>query len=123
TTFIALGEHNQRHYDNLIDLWWVFGLSVGFFVIATRLVYVGKYHGLAFISEMMQLYFAFFGYGASHLPHNLAPFITIHDVATYPSMGIALIIAFIAGLFLLVPSLILLMRLFLFDADYIKGKK
>ncbi|HLR02501.1 MAG TPA: cytochrome d ubiquinol oxidase subunit II [Virgibacillus sp.] len=123
TTFIALGEHNQRHYDNMIDLWWVFGLSVGFFVIATGLVYVGKYYGLAFISVMMQFFFAFFGYGASHLPYILDPFITIHDGATYPSMGIALIIAFIAGLFLLVPSLILLMRLFLFDADYIKGKK
>lgn len=123
TTFIALGEHNQRHYDNMIDLWWVFGLSVGFFVIATGLVYVGKYYGLAFISVMMQFFFAFFGYGASHLPYILDPFITIHDGATYPSMGMALIIAFIAGLFLLVPSLILLMRLFLFDADYIKGKK
>jgi cytochrome d ubiquinol oxidase subunit II len=38
-------------------------------------------------------------------------------------MGMALVIAFIAGLLLLVPSLILLMRLFLFDADYVKGKR
>src|SRR5699024_11893247 len=108
--FIALGEQNQRHYDNMIDLWWVFGLSAGFFVIATGLVYVGKYYGLAFISVMMQIFFAFFGYGASHLPYILDPFITIHDGATYPSMGMALIIAFIAELLLLVPSLIQWMR-------------
>src|SRR5699024_9083588 len=121
--FIALGEQNQRHYDNMIDLWWVFGLSAGFFVIATGLVYVGKYYGLAFISVMLQFFFAFFGYGASHLPYILDPYITIHGGATHPTTAIALIIVFIAGLFLLVPSLILLMRLFLFDADYAKGKK
>ncbi len=38
------------------------------------------------------------------------------------SMAIALIIAFIAGLGLLLPSLYLLFRLFLFDKDYVKGK-
>src|SRR5699024_640813 len=68
TTFIALGEHNERHYANMIDLWWVFGLSVGFFIIALALLYTGKWYGLAFISVMLQFFFAFFGYGASHLP-------------------------------------------------------
>lgn len=123
TTFIALGEHNPRHYDNMIDLWWVFGLSVGFFIIAIGLIYAKRHYGLAFISVMLQFFFAFFGYGASHLPYILDPFITIHESATHPSTGIALIVAFIAGLFLLIPSLILLMRLFLFDAGYVKGKK
>lgn len=37
-------------------------------------------------------------------------------------MGVALVIAFIGGLCLLIPSLILVFRLFLFDADYVKGK-
>jgi cytochrome d ubiquinol oxidase subunit II len=38
-------------------------------------------------------------------------------------MGIALVIAFIAGLLLLIPSLILLMRMFLFDAKYVEGTR
>ncbi|OZU87460.1 cytochrome D ubiquinol oxidase subunit II [Virgibacillus indicus] len=123
TTFIALGEHNHRHYSNMMDLWWVFGLSVGFFMIALGLIYAEKYYGLAFISVMLQFFFAFFGYGASHLPYILDPYITIYENATHESTGIALIVVFIAGLCLLIPSLILLMKLFLFDADYVKGKK
>ncbi|MFD2630375.1 cytochrome d ubiquinol oxidase subunit II [Oceanobacillus kapialis] len=123
TTFIALGQHNERHYDNMLDLWWMFGLSVGFFMIAMWLIYIGKYYGWGFISVMLQFFFAFFGYGASHLPYLLYPYINIYDSVTYESTAIALIIVFIAGLLLLIPSLILLMRLFLFNADYVKGKK
>ncbi|WP_042220628.1 cytochrome d ubiquinol oxidase subunit II [Oceanobacillus manasiensis] len=123
TTFIALGQHNPEHYDKMLDLWWMFGLSVAFFMIAMWLVYIGKYYGWAFISVMLQFFFAFFGYGASHLPYILYPYINIYDSVTYESTAIALIIVFIAGLLLLIPSLILLMRLFLFNADYVKGKK
>ncbi|WP_088051341.1 cytochrome d ubiquinol oxidase subunit II [Virgibacillus dakarensis] len=123
TAFIALSQHNQRHYEAMLDLWWMFGLSVGFFLIAMALLYQGKHYGLAFISVMFQFFFAFFGYGAGHLPYILDPYITITEGATHQSMGFALIVAFIAGLCLLIPSLILLMRLFLFDADYVKGKR
>ncbi|WP_181348982.1 cytochrome d ubiquinol oxidase subunit II [Thalassobacillus sp. CUG 92003] len=123
TTFIAMSQHNREHFQNMIELWWVFGLSVGFFMIALFLVYYGKYYGWAFISVMFQFFFAFFGYGASHLPYILKPYITISDGLTSEPMAIALIIAFIAGFCLLVPSLFLLMRMFLFDADYVKGKK
>ncbi|MCG3419160.1 cytochrome d ubiquinol oxidase subunit II [Oceanobacillus sp. M65] len=123
TTFIALGQHNEVHYDKMLDLWWMFGLSVGFFMIAMWLIYIGKCYGWAFISVMLQFFFAFFGYGASHLPYILYPYINIYDSVTFESTAIALIIVFIAGLLLLIPSLILLMRLFLFNADYVKGKK
>jgi len=58
----------------------------------------------------------------SHLPYLLYPYITISDSVTSPQMGVALVIGFIAGLCLLVPSLILLMRLFLFDTKYVQGK-
>src|SRR5699024_2453090 len=123
TTFIFLSQHNARHYESMLDLWWMFGLSVGFFLIAIWLLYRGKYYGMAFISVMLQYLFAFFGYGIGHYPYLLDPYISIHDSATHESMGIALVIAFIGGLLLLIPSLILLMRLFLFNADYVKGKK
>ncbi|MCA0983647.1 cytochrome d ubiquinol oxidase subunit II [Halobacillus yeomjeoni] len=123
TTFIALSQQNLEHYQRAIELWWVFGISVGFFLIAVFLIYIGKYYGWAFIAVMFQFLFAFFGYGASHLPYLLRPFVTLSSGVTNETMAISLIIAFIAGLFLLIPSLILLMRMFLFDADYVKGKK
>ncbi|WP_176446833.1 cytochrome d ubiquinol oxidase subunit II [Lentibacillus sp. CBA3610] len=123
TTFIFLSQHNPRHYENMLDLWWVFGLSVGFFMIAAWLIYWRRNYGLAFISVMLQYFFAFFGYGIGHYPYILDPFITVYDSATHESMGIALVVAFIGGLLLLIPSLLLLMKLFLFDAEYVKGKK
>ena len=121
--FIALHEHNSKHFEKAMDMWWMFGFSLVFFTIASFLIYKRRFFGTAFIMIMLQFFFAFFGYGASHLPYILYPFITIHASVTNPSMGTALVFAFIAGLCLLVPSLYLLMRLFLFDADYIKGKK
>jgi len=123
TTFIALSRHNPRHYEKMLDLWWMFGLSVAFFLVAIYLIYQGEKYGLAFFSIMLQFFFAFFGYGKAHLPYLLYPYITIYKDATHATMGQALIIAFIGGLVLLVPSLVMLMRLFLFDADYVKGKK
>ncbi|MBA4537898.1 cytochrome d ubiquinol oxidase subunit II [Bacillus aquiflavi] len=121
--FISLRAHNLRHFENAIDLWWMFALSFIFFVGAVYLIYKKKAYGTAFIFVMLQFFFAFFGYGASHLPYLLDPFITIYSGYTNETMGIALIIAFIAGLFLLIPSLFMLMRLFLFDAEYVKGRK
>lgn len=123
TTFIFLSQHNSRHYENMMDLWWMLGLSVGFFMLAMWLLYQGRHYGLAFISVMLQFLFAFFAYGMGHYPYILDPYINIYDSVTNESMAIALVIAFIGGLLLLIPSLILVMKLFLFDADYVKGKK
>lgn len=69
-----------------------------------------------------QFVFAFFGYGASHYPYLLYPYLTIYDSFTNPAMAISLVVVFIMGLGLLIPSLYLLMRLFLFDKDYVRGK-
>lgn len=123
TTFIFLSQHNSRHYENMMDLWWMLGLSVAFFMLAMWLLYQGKRYGLAFISVMLQFLFAFFAYGMGHYPYILDPYINIHDSMTNESMAIALVIAFVGGLLMLIPSLILVMKLFLFDADYVKGKK
>ncbi|WP_096190126.1 cytochrome d ubiquinol oxidase subunit II [Evansella halocellulosilytica] len=121
--FSLLNKRNPEHYQNMIDIWWVFGLSFIAFAIATYLIYKRRNYGTAFIMVMIQYFTAFFGYGAAHLPYLLYPYLTIYDGFTNESMALALIIAFIAGLLLLVPSLFLLMKLFLFDADYVKGKK
>ncbi|RDI47628.1 cytochrome d ubiquinol oxidase subunit II [Falsibacillus pallidus] len=121
--FASLHAHNPGHFSKAIQLWWMFGLSLLFFLIASYLILKKKNFGTAFIAVMLQFFFAFFGYGASHLPYILQPFVTVHESITNPTMGTALVVVFIAGLLLLIPSLLLLMKLFLFDADYVKGKK
>lgn len=123
TAFIYLSQHNERHFQNMMDLWWLLALSVGFFMLALWLLYNGRRYGLAFIAVMLQFFCAFFAYGIGHYPYILDPYITIQEGATQESMGIALVIAFIGGLCLLIPSLALVFKLFLFDADYVKGKK
>ena len=44
-----------------------------------------------------QFVFAFFGYGASHYPYLLYPYLTIYDSFTNPAMAISLIIVFHSG--------------------------
>ncbi|WP_241773401.1 cytochrome d ubiquinol oxidase subunit II, partial [Bacillus sp. LL01] len=121
--FFALNEHNPTHFENMVDLAWMFSLSFLFFLGAVYYIWKEKNLGLSFIFVMLQFATAFYGYGASHLPYLLYPHLTIYDGFTNEAMAIALIIAFIAGLFLLIPSLYLLMRLFLFDNKYVQGKK
>ncbi|MFC3884282.1 cytochrome d ubiquinol oxidase subunit II [Bacillus songklensis] len=122
--FVSLKQHNVRHFENILDrYWWMFMLSLLCFLIASVLIWMRCRYGTAFIFVMFQFFFAFFGYGASHLPYILDPYITIYSGYTNDTMGITLVAAFILGLLLLIPSLFLLMRLFLFDADYVKGKK
>lgn len=123
TAFIYLGQHNERHFQNMMDLWWLLALSVAFFMLAMWLLYSGRRYGLAFISIMLQFLCAFFAYGIGQYPYILDPFITLENSITSPAMGLALVIVFIGGMCLLIPSLILVFKLFLFDADYVKGKK
>jgi len=123
TAFIFLGQHNERHFQNMMDLWWLLALSVACFMIAMWLLYRGGRYGMAFICIMLQFFSAFFAYGIGQYPYILDPYITIQSSVTSSSMGFALVVAFIGGMCLLVPSLILVFRLFLFDADYVKGNK
>ncbi len=122
--FLSLRQHNETHFNNAVgSYWWLFGLSIIFFLIAVGLIYFKKAHGVAFIMILLQFGTAFFGYGVSKLPYILDPFINIDKAVVNDQMALMLVIVFILGLLLLVPSLILLLRLFIFDADYVKGKK
>ncbi len=123
TAFLYLSQHNARHFQNMMNLWWLLGLSVVFFLIVLWLLYKERRYGWAFMSVMLQFGCAFFAYGIGHYPYILDPYITVQGSATGEAMGIALIAAFIGGLLLLIPSLALVFRLFLFDADYVKGKR
>lgn len=121
--FITLYFHNPVHFTNTLDFAWMFFASFICFVIASFYLFKGRKYGTAFIYVMLQFFFAFFGYGASHMPYVLYPEINVFTSHSSSEMGIALVIVFVAGLCLLVPSLILLMRLFLFNAAYVKGTK
>ncbi|MDT2047657.1 cytochrome D ubiquinol oxidase subunit II [Priestia aryabhattai] len=121
--FWSMSDHNSEHFAKMLDVSWLFALSFLFFVGAVYFIWKKKRLGLSFIFVMLQFATAFYGYGAAHLPYLLYPHVTIYDSFTNDTMAITLIISFVAGLCLLVPSLYLLMRLFLFDNEYVQGKK
>lgn len=120
--FYAIDLHNPDHFQRMLELSWMFVLSFVFFLGAVYLVWRKKYYGLSFIFVMCQFAFAFYGYGAAHIPYLLYPYLTMYEHFTNRTMGVSMIVAFIAGLLLLVPSLFLLMRLFLFNAKYVQGR-
>ena len=76
----------------------MFALSFICFVVAGILNFIKKYHGLAFIMVILQMAFAFYGYGISKLPYLLYPYIKVSDSGVNASMGLALVIVFILGL-------------------------
>ena len=119
---VELRDHNPEHYSNIQNFWPMFLISFILFVGTVWLLWKRRNYGLAFMLLFGQFVFAFFGYGASHYPYLLYPYLTIYDSFTNPAMAISLVIVFIMGLGLLIPSLYLLMRLFLFDKDYVRGK-
>ncbi|MBB5173706.1 cytochrome d ubiquinol oxidase subunit II [Texcoconibacillus texcoconensis] len=121
--FVTLRNHNAEHFNAMLEIRWIFLFSLLSFLTAVSLIYKRKRTGIAFIFVCFQFAFAFFGYGYTHLPYLLYPHLTIYENVTSPEMGIALIMAFIAGLMLLIPSLFLLLRLFIFNVEYARGEK
>lgn len=118
-----LRKHNPDHYANIQTFWPMFLISFILFVGTVFLLLKKQQYGWAFALLVGQFAFAFFGYGASHYPYLLYPYLTIYDSFTNPAMAISLVVAFILGLCLLIPSLFLLLRLFLFNKDYVRGKE
>src|SRR5699024_6077050 len=118
---IELRVHNPEHFIHMMDLGWMFALSVLFFSGTLWCLWNRRHYGFGFSLLIGQFGLAFFAYGISHLPYLMYPFLTIYDSFTNEAMAYSLVIAFIAGLCLLLPSLWLLMRLFLFDKSYVKG--
>ncbi|MFC4388203.1 cytochrome d ubiquinol oxidase subunit II [Gracilibacillus marinus] len=119
---VELRLHNIHHYERMIDLWWMFAISFLLFLLTIRLLWLRRSYGLAFIVLTLQFFIAFFAYGVSHYPYLLYPYLTITEGFTSDAMATALIIAFIAGFCLLIPSLFLLFKLFLFNKAYLEGK-
>lgn len=118
-----LSFHNEAHYERIMDLWWMFGLSFLLWLGTVYYIWKQKRYGTAVWLTIGQFAFAFYGFGISHYPYLLYPFLTIYEGFTNRAMAISLIVAFILGFALLVPSLYLLFKLFLFDKGYVKGRK
>ena len=118
-----LRRHNLAHYNNIQSFWPMFLISFLLFLGTVWLLWKRRSYGLGVGLLLGQFFFAFFGYGASHYPYLLYPYLTIYDSFTNPAMAISLITAFILGLCLLIPSLVLLLRLFLFNKNYVRGNK
>ncbi|MBW8351238.1 cytochrome d ubiquinol oxidase subunit II [Bacillus sp. IITD106] len=119
---VELRFHNSEHYGRILGLWWMFALSFLMFIGTVWLIWNRKHYGRAFGLLVGQFALAFYAYGFSHYPYLLYPHLTIYDGFTNKAMAISLVVAFIAGLCLLIPSLYLLLRLFLFDKKYVEGK-
>lgn len=114
---------NPESYNNLVNLWWMFAISAVLFIITVVLLWMRKNYGLAVSLLIAQFAMAFFAYGIAQYPYLLYPYLTIYDSFTSTQMAIALVIAFILGLCLLIPSLFLLLKLFLFNKNYVTGKE
>ncbi|MDE9879838.1 cytochrome d ubiquinol oxidase subunit II [Staphylococcus pseudintermedius] len=122
--FLSLRIQNEAHFMSAVfDYGWLFIISFIAFAIAGVLTLLKKAHGIAFIFVITQMGTAFFGYGLSKLPYILYPYVHIDDAVTNDSMALVLTIAFIGGLLLLLPSLFFILKLFVFDKDYVRGKK
>ncbi|WP_019165584.1 cytochrome d ubiquinol oxidase subunit II [Staphylococcus delphini] len=122
--FLSLRIQNEAHFMSAVfDYGWLFIISFIAFVIAGVLTLLKKAHGIAFIFVIIQMGTAFFGYGLSKLPYILYPYVHIDDAVTNDSMALMLTIAFIGGLLLLLPSLFFIFKLFVFDKEYVRGKK
>lgn len=120
---VELSGHNPDHYERLVNLWWLFALSVVLFAGTVYLIWRRRGYGAAVWLMMGQFFLAFFAYGVSHYPYLLYPYLTIYDGFTNEAMAISLVVVFIAGLGLLLPSLYLLLKLFLFNKEYVQGKR
>ena len=91
--FGAMKLHNKAHFEHMYSYWLLFLLSFFFFILATALVYRKKYYGLALSSVLLQYLFAFFGYGLSHMPYFLYPYLRIDN--SYTKSGLATVLVFI----------------------------
>lgn len=119
---IELRTHNPMHFETILDVGWMFGLSFLFWIGTVWLLWKRRNYGTAVWFLIAQFALAFYAYGISHYPYLLYPYLTIYDGFTNQAMAISLIVVFILGFVLLIPSIYLLLRMFLFDKDYVAGK-
>ncbi|MFE7151740.1 cytochrome d ubiquinol oxidase subunit II, partial [Heyndrickxia sporothermodurans] len=107
---VELKNHNPEHYARMVDLWYVFAISALMFFVTVWFIWQRRNYGIALALLIGQFAFAFYAYGVSHYPYLLYPYLTLYDSFTNEAMALSLVIAFIAGLCLLIPSLYLVLK-------------
>ncbi|MCM3739638.1 cytochrome d ubiquinol oxidase subunit II [Oceanobacillus luteolus] len=120
---IELYSHNRALFDGIMNLWYMFAISFVLWALTVWFIWKRRNYTTAVWLLIGQFAFAFYGYGIAHYPYLLYPHLSIYEGFTNQAMAISLVVVFVLGLALLIPSLYLLVRLFLFDKDYIQGNK
>lgn len=112
-------EH-RWHYEQLLGVGWLLLISLIMAVVAYALIYRRSYTA-SFVMLAIQYGLAFYAYGYAHLPYVLYPYLTIQKAFVNEAMAQALVIGFMLGLVILVPSFMVLMKLFVFNRRYVQG--
>src|SRR5690606_4227830 len=107
----------------IMNLWYMFAISFVLWALTVWFIWKRRNYTTAVWLLIGQFAFAFYGYGIAHYPYLLYPHLSIYEGFTNQAMAISLVVVFVLGLALLIPSLYLLVRFFLFDKDYIQGNK
>lgn len=121
--FLTLRSQNKAHFDLAVThYWWLFVISILCLIGAWVLNIMKKAPGVAFILVIVQMATAFAGYGLSKWPYILYPYINGDVNKTDDAMALALTIVAVLGLMMLIPALVFLAKLFIFNKDYVEGK-
>ncbi|WP_088043962.1 cytochrome d ubiquinol oxidase subunit II [Bacillus sp. EAC] len=93
--FASMKLHNGIHFERMHNVWGYFLTSLVCFSIAIFLVIKRKRYGVAFMLVLLQYFFAFFGYGVSHLPYILYPYLRLETSFAKSHLAYILIILFV----------------------------
>lgn len=104
--FLGLQNQNPVHFNHVLDLSWMFLLSLLCFFIAVAFIFLRRYYKWSFLFVMLQYFFAFFGYGISHFPYILYPYIKVNADLTIISSRTILFLAVMAVSILIPIALI-----------------
>ncbi|MFD2617011.1 cytochrome d ubiquinol oxidase subunit II [Terrilactibacillus laevilacticus] len=111
--FLGLQGHNPQHFDTLLNYSWMFLISLVSFFLAITLIFKRSNFFLAFLFVIFQYLFAFLGYGLSHLPYILYPYIKLQTTMqlSVNSVFDVILIVFILGVSTIIPLLLLKLRI------------
>ena len=110
---VELSSHNPAHFEKITELCACLVYRFYYGWGPFRSIWKRKNYGLALGLLIGQFALAFYAYGISFYPYLLYPYLTVQEGFTNEAMAISLVVVFILGLVLLIPSIYLLMKLFL----------
>ena len=120
--FIGIQSHNPIHFSRILDLSWFFFCSLICLMVAITLVFQGRRFTTAFFFALLQFFFAFFGYGISHLPFVIYPDFVVHTHFYTSFTKNAIMLILIAVIALLIPILLLSLRYWIVNGKRTEAK-